>query len=99
MLTSLKRAKQARGNHPGAKIVSINPMPEIGNFRFKNPQDLKNPLRLPDFLLGKGTELSDLWLPIRINGDIGVLKGIMKEMLAAEERNPGTVFDHEFIRA
>src|SRR6266513_3803936 len=36
MLTSLKRAKQARENHPGAKIVSINPFPEVGNFRFKN---------------------------------------------------------------
>jgi molybdopterin-dependent oxidoreductase alpha subunit len=94
MLSSLQRAKAA-----GASIVSINPMPEIGNFRFKNPQDLKNPLRLGDFLLGKGTELSDLWLPIRINGDVGVLKGIMKEMLAAEDRSPGSVFDHDFIRA
>ncbi len=73
-------------------------MPEIGNFRFKNPQDLKNPLRAPGFFLGKATELSDLWLPIRINGDVGVLKGIMKEMLAEEERNPGTVFDRDFIR-
>jgi molybdopterin-dependent oxidoreductase alpha subunit len=93
MLSSLQRAKAE-----GAKIVSINPMPEIGNFRFKNPQDLKNPLRLPGFLFGQGTEVSDLWLPIRINGDIGVLKGIMKEMLVAEERNPGTVFDRDFIR-
>ncbi|PYJ12143.1 MAG: hypothetical protein DMF06_00575 [Verrucomicrobia bacterium] len=93
MLSSLQRAKAG-----GAKIVSINPMPEIGNFRFKNPQDLKNPMRLGDFLLGKGTELSDLWLPVRINGDVGVLKGIMKELLAAEERNPGTVFDQDFIR-
>jgi molybdopterin-dependent oxidoreductase alpha subunit len=40
MLDSLEQAKKA-----GAKIVSINPMPEIGSFRFKNPQDLKNPLR------------------------------------------------------
>src|ERR1043166_686261 len=93
MLSSLQRAKQS-----GAKIVSINPMPEIGAFRFKNPQDLKDPLRLPGLLFGKGTKLSDLWLPIRINGDVGVLKGIMKEMLAAEERSPGTVFDRDFIR-
>jgi molybdopterin-dependent oxidoreductase alpha subunit len=98
MLSSLQRAKEGHDGNAGAKIVSINPMPEIGNFRFKNPQDLKNPLRLPGLLFGKGTGLSDLWLPIRINGDVGVLKGIMKEMLAAEERNPGTVFDREFIR-
>lgn len=95
MLSSLQRAKE---NNPRAKIVSINPMPEIGSFRFKNPQDLKNPFRLPRLLVGGGTQLSNLWLPIRINGDVAVLKGIMKEMLAAEERDPGTVFDHDFIR-
>ena len=98
MLSSLQSAKRGQNGKPGAKIVSINPMPEIGNFRFKNPQDLKNPLRLPGFFLGKGTELSDLWLPVRINGDVAVFKGMMKEMLAAEEARPGTVFDQDFIR-
>ncbi len=93
MLSSLQRAKER-----GTKIISINPMPEIGNFRFKNPQDLKNPLRFPGFVFGKGTELSDLWLQIRINGDVAVLKGIMKEMLAAEDARPGMVFDLDFIR-
>jgi molybdopterin-dependent oxidoreductase alpha subunit len=93
MLDSLQHAKEA-----GAKIVSINPMPEVGNFRFKNPQDLKNPLRVPGLLFGEGQKLSDLWLPIRINGDVGVLKGIMKEMLAEERKRPGTVFDLQFIK-
>ena len=93
MLASLEQAKEA-----GAKIVSINPMPEIGNFRFKDPQGLKNPLRIPGLLFGEGQKLSDLWLPIRINGDVAVLKGIMKEMLAAERKWPGAVFDQEFIK-
>ncbi len=93
MLDSLQQAKEA-----GAKIVSINPMPEVGNFRFKNPQELKNPLRAPGLLFGEGQKLSDLWLPIRINGDIAVLKGIMKEMLAEERKRPGTVFDQGFIK-
>ena len=93
MLDSLQQAKKA-----GAKIISINPMPEIGNFRFKNPQDLKNPLRIPGLLFGEGQRLSDLWLPIRINGDVAVLKGIMKEMLTEERKRPGAVFDQEFIR-
>jgi molybdopterin-dependent oxidoreductase alpha subunit len=93
MLDSLQQAKEA-----GAKIISINPMPEIGNFRFKNPQDLKNPLRIPGLLFGEGQKLSDLWLPIRINGDVAVLKGIMKEMLAEERKRPGAVFDREFIK-
>ncbi len=98
MLTSLQRAKQGRDGSPGAKIVSINPMPEVGNFRFKNPQDFKNPLRAAAVILGGGTKLSDLWLPVRINGDVAVMKGIMKEMLADEEQRPGSVFDHAFIR-
>jgi molybdopterin-dependent oxidoreductase alpha subunit len=93
MLTSLERAKQN-----GAKIVSINPLPEVGNSRFKNPQDLKNPLRAAGVFFGGGTKLSDLWLPLRINGDVAVLKGMMKEMLVEEDRRPGSVFDLEFIR-
>jgi molybdopterin-dependent oxidoreductase alpha subunit len=93
MLESLQHAKEA-----GAKIVSINPMPEVGNFRFKNPQDLKNPLRVPGLLFGEGLKLSDLWLPIRINGDVAVLKGIMKEMLVEERKRPSAVFDLQFIK-
>lgn len=93
MLDSLQHAKAC-----GAKIVSINPMPEIGNFRFKNPQDLKNPLRLPGMLFGSGHKLSDLWLPVRINGDVAVFKGMMKVMLAAERKEPGSVFDRDFIK-
>ncbi|HEY2342391.1 MAG TPA: molybdopterin-dependent oxidoreductase, partial [Chthoniobacteraceae bacterium] len=34
MLSSLESAKQKRDGHHGAKIVSINPLPEVGNFRF-----------------------------------------------------------------
>lgn len=93
MLSSLESAK-----HRGAMIVSINPLPEVGNFRFKNPQDLKNPLRAAGVFFGGGTKLSDLWLPIRINGDVAVLKGMMKEMLVEEEKRPGSVFDLNFIR-
>jgi molybdopterin-dependent oxidoreductase alpha subunit len=92
MLTSLERAKEH-----GAKIVSINPLPETGNFRFKNPQDFKNPITAVTTTFGSGTQLSDLWLPVRINGDLALFKGIMKEMLTAEDREPGSVLDHDFI--
>ncbi|MGC3991943.1 MAG: FdhF/YdeP family oxidoreductase [Chthoniobacteraceae bacterium] len=98
MLSSLEAAKEPREGRPGAKIVFINPLPEVGAFHFKDPQQLKNPLRAPGIIFGSGAKLSDLWLPIRINGDIAFLRGLMKEMLAAEEKAPGTVFDHEFIR-
>jgi molybdopterin-dependent oxidoreductase alpha subunit len=93
MLSSLADAK-ARG----AKIVSVNPLPEVGTERFKNPQDFMNPLKAFQTLLGEGAQLSDLWLQPRIGGDLPLFKGIMKEMLAAEDAAPGTIFDHAFIR-
>jgi molybdopterin-dependent oxidoreductase alpha subunit len=94
MLTSLEHAKER-----GAKIVSINPLPETGNFRFKdpNPQNFKNPIRAVTGFFGAGTRLSDLWLPVKINGDLALFKGIMKELLDEERKQPGKIFDHEFI--
>ncbi len=92
MLSSLQRAKQR-----GCKIVSINVLPEVGLIRFTNPQDFANPRKAIPALLGKATTISDLWLPVRVNGDMAVMKGIMLEMLACEERNPGSVFDRSFI--
>jgi molybdopterin-dependent oxidoreductase alpha subunit len=92
MLTSLEHAKQN-----GCKVVSINPLPETGNFRFKNPQHFMNPLKAVTTILGPGTGLSDLWLPVRLAGDMAVLQGIMKEMLEAESQRPGTVLNHKFI--
>jgi len=92
MLTPLQEAKLR-----GCKLVFVNPLPEAGGIRFKNPQDLLHPLHIPRFLFGKGTEMSDLWLPVRINGDMAFLQGMMKELLAEEDRQPGKVFDHDFI--
>ena len=47
--------------------------------------------------LGGGTQLADLFLQVRINGDVALLKGIMKEVLAADERSNGNVLDWNFI--
>ena len=93
MLTALERAKRN-----GATIVSINPMPETGLMRVNNPnpQEASNPLAYPYELLGPGTELSDLHLAVRVNGDVALLKGIMKAVLE-EDRRPGEVLDHLFI--
>ena len=85
MLTSLERAKRN-----GCKLVHINPLPEVGMTRFKHPQDVLG-------MFGSGTELADLFLQVRINGDVALLKGIMKAVLAREEQQPGKVLDHDFI--
>ena len=95
MMTVLERAKQN-----GATIVALNPMPEPGLMQVvnPNPQEYSNPLKFPvKMLFNVGTPITDLWLPVRINGDMAALRGIMKEMLAEEEKRPGTVFDREFI--
>src|SRR3984957_5201232 len=49
-------------------------------------------------LLGSGTRLSDRLVQVRINGDVALLKGIIKTVLEAEDRSPGTVLDWNFIR-
>ncbi len=86
MLTALQEA--ARN---GCKIVSVNPLPETGMIRFKHPQEVLH-------LLGKGTPIASLFLPVRINGDVALFKGIMKEMLEEDERTGGAVLDHAFLR-
>ncbi len=85
MLSALQKAKKN-----GCKIVHINPLPEAGMSRFKHPQDVLG-------WLGSGTQLADLFLQVRINGDVALLKGIIKELLDEEDRRPGTVLDREFI--
>lgn len=85
MLTALEKAKRN-----GCKLVHINPLPEVGMTRFKHPQDVLG-------LVGAGTTLADLFLQVRINGDVALLKGIMKAVFEAEERRPGQVLDREFI--
>jgi molybdopterin-dependent oxidoreductase alpha subunit len=94
MLTSLEHAKRH-----GAKIIAINPLAEPGFLRFTdpNPDEYPTPVHFAASLLGPGTPLADLHLPVRINGDIALLKGIMKVLLAEEDARGG-VLDHGFIR-
>lgn len=85
MLSALSETKKQ-----GGKIIAINPLPEVGLKRFKDPQ---NPLKW----IGKGQELTDIFLQVKINGDVALLKILMKLLLEKEQENPGCVFDHDFI--
>ena len=85
MLTALQSAARR-----GCKIVTINPLREPGLMRFEHPQEALA-------VLGRGTDLTSLYLQVRINGDVALLKGIMKSMLEAEDLRPGTVIDRDFI--
>jgi len=90
MLTTLEKAKRA-----GAVIVAVNPLPEPGLMRYRNPQTVRG-------MLGQGTALADHHLQVRLGGDQGLFRGLAKVLLEAEEAGEhmvglGTVLDHDFI--
>jgi len=85
MLTALEHAKRR-----GARIVSINPMAEAGLARFKNPQTVRG-------LAGRGTQLADRHLPVRVNGDLALFAAVNKALLARDDAEPGAILDHRFI--
>jgi molybdopterin-dependent oxidoreductase alpha subunit len=81
MLTSLQSAKKR-----GARIIAINPLKEVGLTRFVHPQD-------PLAMLSNGTALADLYLQVRINGDVALLQGLAKCLLAGKQ------VDQDFLSA
>ena len=90
MLTTLEKAKRA-----GAVIVAVNPLPEAGLMRYRNPQTVRG-------MLGRGTALADHHLQVRLGGDQGLFRGLAKVLLEAEEAGEhmvglDTVLDHDFI--
>ncbi|WP_394992609.1 FdhF/YdeP family oxidoreductase [Emticicia sp.] len=84
MLSALENAKRL-----GAKIISINPLIEAGLLKFKHPQ------KVQDVIFG-GEKLTDIYLQIRINGDLALLKA-MNKILLETEKQIGNVFDKDFI--
>ncbi|MEV4439641.1 FdhF/YdeP family oxidoreductase [Streptomyces sp. NPDC049577] len=72
MLTALEKAKAA-----GARIITVNPLPEAGLERFKNPQNARG-------LAGTGTALADLFLQIRLGGDHALFRLLNKLVLETE---------------
>ncbi len=85
MLSALERCKEN-----GGKIITINPLPEAGLMKFKNPQRLGK-------MLGSGTSLTDLFLQVKVNGDIALLKAMMSLLFYEEKKYPEQVFDLDFI--
>ncbi len=86
MLSALQEAKLN-----GATIISVNPLPETGLISFKNPQQVKG-------ALGIKARLTDIFLQVKINGDMALLKAIIMRLYEEELKATGTVFDIEFIK-
>ncbi len=85
MMTALALARKN-----GCKIVGVNPLPEPGLLRFEHPQQ-------PLSMLSGGTPLASLFLQVKINGDAALAIGILKVLVAMEQKNPGSVINHAFI--
>jgi molybdopterin-dependent oxidoreductase alpha subunit len=79
MLSALESAKRG-----GTRIVAVNPLPEAGLMRFKNPQKVSG-------VVGRGTALADRYLQIRLNGDLALFQALNRALLEA-----GAI-DQEFI--
>ncbi|RVW05500.1 FdhF/YdeP family oxidoreductase [Rhodococcus xishaensis] len=85
MLLTLEKAKAN-----GARIIAINPLPEAGLRRFKDPQKVGR-------VLGRGVDIADEFLQIRLGGDMALFQGLGRLLLEAEDRAPGTVVDRAFV--
>ncbi|HEX7932574.1 MAG TPA: FdhF/YdeP family oxidoreductase [Paraburkholderia sp.] len=92
MLATLREAARR-----GAKIVVLNPLRERGLERFTSPQD---PVEMAT---GRSTPIATDYVQLKIGGDVAVLKGMMKTLLAMddESRQAGGegVLDRAFIDA
>ncbi len=86
MMSALAKAKKN-----GAKIIAVNPLPEAGLMGFINPQSVKE-------IISGGVQLADLYLPVKINGDMALLKALELLLIEFEKNNPGKVFDNQFIK-
>lgn len=86
MLSALQKAKEN-----GATIISVNPIVETGLLNFSNPQELKG-------ALGIKAKLTDIYLQVKLNGDMALIQAIVKLMLEEEDQNPGHVLNRVFIK-
>jgi molybdopterin-dependent oxidoreductase alpha subunit len=85
MLSILEKAKAN-----GAKIIAVNPLPEAGLMRFKDPQKVRG-------VVGHGVPIADEFVQIRLGGDMALFAGLGRLLLEAEDDAPGTVVDRDFI--
>ena len=87
MLSVLEKAKAN-----GAKIIAVNPLPEAGLIRFKDPQKVHG-------VVGHGVPIADEFVQIHLGGDMALFAGLGRLLLEADDRAAGTVVDREFIAA
>jgi molybdopterin-dependent oxidoreductase alpha subunit len=87
MLSVLEKAKEN-----GAKIIAVNPLPEAGLIRFKDPQKVHG-------VVGHGIPIADEFVQIRLGGDMALFAGLGRLLIEADDRAPGTVIDRDFVES
>ncbi len=68
-LTAFKKQKEN-----GGKFITINPMPETGLMKFKEPQSVKGALGIAD-------KISDEYVQVRLDGDRALFQQINREVI------------------
>jgi molybdopterin-dependent oxidoreductase alpha subunit len=71
MLTALEVAKDR-----GARIVAVNPLPEAGLIRFKNPKRARG-------VVGRGTPIADLFLQVKVGSDLALFTLLNRALIDA----------------
>ncbi|PWL28652.1 FdhF/YdeP family oxidoreductase [uncultured Roseivirga sp.] len=85
MLSAIEKCKVN-----GGKVISVNPLPEAGLIKYTDPQS-------PKRMLTNGIKITDLFLPIKINGDVAFLKALMYELHKMDIDQGGDLIDYDFI--
>ena len=87
MLSVLEKAKAN-----GARIIAVNPLPEAGLIRFKDPQKVHG-------VVGDGVPIADEFVQIRLGGDMALFAGLGRLLLEAQDRaGPGVqIIDRDFV--
>jgi molybdopterin-dependent oxidoreductase alpha subunit len=90
MLTTLREVSKR-----GAPIIVFNPLRERGLERFTSPQ---HPVEM---LTWSSTPIASTYYQVKVGGDIALLKGIMKTVVALDAKSLGEgghgVLDRDFI--
>lgn len=68
----------------GGKMIAINPMPEVGLMKFKEPQSVKGVLNIPE-------KLADEYVQVRLDGDRALFQQINRELIRRD------ALDHKFL--
>lgn len=84
MLNALEKNKMN-----GGKIIAVNPLKEAGLLHYTNPQK-------PFKLLSGGVPLTDEYVQVKVNGDMGFLKAILYK-LHQRQKAGEPIYDQAFI--